>query len=175
MARLSPTCLRGLGASNGRQDHTVLPYAIASFVLRTGCSLTETALRTNLRAQRCRVHHTASRVRHDRDTPLLGDEMARAGSADLPDGESEIFLREGLDDPNHFEISAQIEVYAHRTFPRSNSAKIVRHCWIVFGAAWNWVALCGNSSESRLLSAWRWRLAGHCNSSCHRRQRIDGS
>jgi hypothetical protein len=32
-----------------------------------------------------------------------------------------------------------------RTFPRSNSAKIVRDCWIVFGAAWNWVALCGNS------------------------------
>ena len=35
LSPVGPTCLRGLGASNGRQDHTVLPYAIASFVLRT--------------------------------------------------------------------------------------------------------------------------------------------
>jgi hypothetical protein len=70
LSPVGPTCLRGLGASNGRQDHTVLPYATprfakrfrrvwypsdeilakaetAPFVLRTGRSLTETALRTN--------------------------------------------------------------------------------------------------------------------------------
>src|SRR6266852_2682018 len=27
LSPVGPTCLRGLGASNGRQDHTVLPYA----------------------------------------------------------------------------------------------------------------------------------------------------
>ena len=32
-----------------------------------------------------------------RETPLVRAGMARAGSADLPDGESGIFLRKGLD------------------------------------------------------------------------------
>jgi hypothetical protein len=35
---------------------------------------------------------------------------------DLPGEASEMFLREGLDDPNQFEIAAQIEVYAQRIF-----------------------------------------------------------
>ncbi len=33
---VGPTRLRRLGISNGCQDHTVLPYAPASFVLRAG-------------------------------------------------------------------------------------------------------------------------------------------
>ena len=42
-----------------------------------------------------------------RDPPLLGDEMARAGRTDLPDGESEMFFTKGLDDPNHIGIVAK--------------------------------------------------------------------
>jgi hypothetical protein len=101
MASLSPvgpTCLRGLGASNGRQDHTVLPYASPRFARRlrrawypSGEILAnaETApfvLRAVARSRkppceqparrRCRVHHIPSRVRDDRDPPLLGDETA---------------------------------------------------------------------------------------------------
>jgi hypothetical protein len=34
----------------------------------------------------------------------------------LPDSESEIFLREGLDDPNHVEITGQIKFCAQRIF-----------------------------------------------------------
>jgi hypothetical protein len=49
----------------------------------------------HLARRRIRVHRIPSRVRDDRDTPLLGDEMARADRTDLPDGESEIFWREG--------------------------------------------------------------------------------
>jgi hypothetical protein len=37
-------------------------------------------------------------VHDDREAPLLRAGMARAGSADLPDGESEIFFGRGLDD-----------------------------------------------------------------------------
>jgi hypothetical protein len=38
-----------------------------------------------------------SNVHDDREAPLLRAGMARAGSADLPDGESEIFFGRGLD------------------------------------------------------------------------------
>jgi hypothetical protein len=51
-----------------------------------------------------------------RDRPSCRERTGRAGSADLPDSESEIFLREGLDDPNHLEITGQIKVYARRIF-----------------------------------------------------------
>ena len=37
---VGPTRLRGLGISNGCQDHTTSPYADASFVLRAVASLT---------------------------------------------------------------------------------------------------------------------------------------
>jgi hypothetical protein len=42
--------------------------------------------------------------------------MGQAGSADLFDGQSEISLSEGLDDPNHLEIAEQIKFYAQRIF-----------------------------------------------------------
>ena len=40
-----------------------------------------------------RVHRIPPHVRDDREPPLSSGETARAGSADLPDGESGIFLR----------------------------------------------------------------------------------
>jgi hypothetical protein len=42
--------------------------------------------------------------------------MAQAGSADLPDGLSEIFFRKGLDHPNQLEMSCKIRLRAHRIF-----------------------------------------------------------
>src|SRR5207248_11458721 len=66
MARLSPvgpTCLRGLGASNGRQDHTVLPYANSVVRLARREPLTSlTSPCDHLTRRRIRVHHIPSRV-----------------------------------------------------------------------------------------------------------------
>ena len=90
-ARLSRSRLRRLDTSNGCQDHTVLPYASHRHpdLRRTMCcpqemlederrssarhcrSRKRSALRQTLRARRCRVHRILSRVRDDRDTPLL--------------------------------------------------------------------------------------------------------
>ena len=102
LSPVGPACLRGLGASNGRQDHTVLPYATPRFARRlrrawypSGEILAKaenSAVRLARRPlahgnrpankparRRCRVHHVPSRVRDDRDPPLLGDEMAPTG------------------------------------------------------------------------------------------------
>src|SRR3954447_2172486 len=51
------------------------------------------------RLVRCRVHRIPHPTfRDDREAPLFeGCRMAQAGSADLPDGESEIFFGRGLD------------------------------------------------------------------------------
>jgi hypothetical protein len=69
-ARLSPTCLRRLDTSNGCQDHTVLPYALAPFVLRAVARSRKTALRTHAR-RRHRVHRIPSHVRDDARPPLV--------------------------------------------------------------------------------------------------------
>jgi hypothetical protein len=52
--------LRRLDTSNGCQDHTVLPSASASFVWRASIAHGRTALRSYLRARRCRVHRISS-------------------------------------------------------------------------------------------------------------------
>ena len=43
----------------------------------------------------------------------MGEDAGISG-VDLPDGTSEIFLRGGLDDPNHIESTHEIEFLAHR-------------------------------------------------------------
>src|SRR6266536_4970624 len=60
-----------LDISNGCQDHTVLPYATNVVRPARYCSLTENRPANNLARRRCRVHRILSRVRDDRDTPLL--------------------------------------------------------------------------------------------------------
>lgn len=70
--------LRGLGTSNGCRDHTVLPYAEPSFVLRAMESLTvDAALRLRRRADA--LASTASRPAFvtTRDPPLCRNETAR--------------------------------------------------------------------------------------------------
>ena len=56
----------------------------APFVLRAGRSLTANRPAIKLARRRCRVHHIPSRVRDDRDPPLLGDETARTGELICP-------------------------------------------------------------------------------------------
>ena len=72
--------LRDLTPAPRRQDHTTSPYASATLVRRS-----------------LRVHRISPHVRDDRDPSLSSGETARAGSADLPDGESGIFFARGLD------------------------------------------------------------------------------
>ena len=95
-ARSGRLRLRQLGTSNGCQDHTVLPYATAPFVLRAGARSRITRPAITLARRRCRVHRIPSRVRDDRETPLLGWDGTDF-SFDLPDGLSGIFFAEGLD------------------------------------------------------------------------------
>jgi hypothetical protein len=99
---------RQLGTSNGCRDHMVLPYATTRLrqeaspgfdaVRPAHCRpLTETALRTTLRADAA-----ASTASHPAFVtiairPSCRERTGRAGSADLPDGESEIFFSKGLD------------------------------------------------------------------------------
>jgi hypothetical protein len=56
----------------------------------------KSALRTHAR-RRCRVHRIPSRVRDDRDTPLLPGQDGEASRVDLPDATSGIFLLAALD------------------------------------------------------------------------------
>jgi hypothetical protein len=66
--------LRRFGISNGCQDHTVLPYASAPFVFAPDNRSQDKPALRSLARRRCRVHRIPSRVRDDRDTPLLTGE-----------------------------------------------------------------------------------------------------
>jgi hypothetical protein len=87
---------RQVGASNGRRDHTVLPYASASFV----CALLTAHGNPpcdNATRRRCRVHRILSRVRDDVRPPLLPGKDGRISGPDLRDGSRGIFSIAGLD------------------------------------------------------------------------------
>src|SRR3984893_13089032 len=67
-----------LTPASGSQDHTILPYAatsLARMLLITHRLITRPAIPSH--ARRCRVHRTPSRVRDDRDTPLLWGGMRK--------------------------------------------------------------------------------------------------
>jgi hypothetical protein len=108
-----------LTPASGRQDHTTSPSATISRQrsCRASCRPAssgedgwqhrssarrpiahgKTRPAISLRARRCRVHRIPPRVRDDsRSAPHPGG-TGRACRDDLPDGLSEIFLREGLD------------------------------------------------------------------------------
>ena len=78
-ARLGSQHLRRLDTSNGCQDHTVLPYAQTSVVLRT-CNRSRGSTRpaTATARRRSRVHHIPSRVRDDARPPLLPERDGRS-------------------------------------------------------------------------------------------------
>jgi RHS repeat-associated protein len=69
----------------------------APFVLRAVARSRETALRTHLRARRCRVHRIPSRVRDDREPPLFRERTIRRIELSLPVWQAKIFSKEGLD------------------------------------------------------------------------------
>src|SRR5271169_3343122 len=77
--RLADAYPRNLTPASGRQDHTALPSALAPLVLR-----------------HCRVHRIPPRVDDVAQRPSVGQDGGSRRS-DLPDAESEIFLRKGLD------------------------------------------------------------------------------
>jgi hypothetical protein len=68
--RSDRTCHRQLDTSNGCRDHTVLPYALAPFVLRAGVAHEKLALRHRCAPTLLRPPHP-SHVRDDARPPLL--------------------------------------------------------------------------------------------------------
>ena len=89
--RLGYQNLRQLDTSNGCQDHTVLPYAPASFVCAPSYAHKPSArpAKTIARPTLPRPPHPAPYVRDDRDTPLLWGRdgaVCRAVSTKSPRG-----------------------------------------------------------------------------------------
>src|SRR5260370_18464603 len=83
-----------LAPASGRQDHTTLPSAWASFV----------------NAPPKRPPHPASNVRDDREAPLLWERDSESCKFDLGRGQSEIFFALHLADPNQLELVHEIRI-----------------------------------------------------------------
>ena len=98
--------------SHGCQNHTVVPYASAPYVLRDVNTHEFTSPCIHLPRRRCCVHYIPPRVRDDRDTPLLSRRDGAEIATDLGSMESDISLQRRLDDPNQFESVQQIRFYA---------------------------------------------------------------
>jgi hypothetical protein len=132
LSPVGPTHLRQLDISNGCQDHTTSPYAATSTNPSTGHVLPAKILTEALkrrsscalllthgnppcehtsRARRCRVHRIPSRVRDDRDTPLVSGWDGAGCRYESGQAKSGIFLRTGLDGANHLELAQQIGVF----------------------------------------------------------------
>jgi hypothetical protein len=80
-----------LDISNGCQDHTILPYALAPFVLRAVVCSRKTALRTHCAPDAAASTASPPAFVTIAKRPSCRERTGRAGSADLPDGKSEIF------------------------------------------------------------------------------------
>src|ERR1700720_2622650 len=88
--------LRRLDTSNGCQDHTALPSALAPFVsARVNRSRVEPALRSRCAPALPRPPHPVPNVRDDRDTPLSRDGMAADIEVIWVSGEQEYFCKRG--------------------------------------------------------------------------------
>ena len=84
------------------------PRGFAGFWRRSSCA--PSLAHGNRPANKLRADAAASTTSHPAFVtiairPCCRDRTGRAGSADLPDALSEIFWREGLDDPNRLEIA----------------------------------------------------------------------
>jgi hypothetical protein len=89
---------RQLGTSHGCRDHTVLPYAATSVILRAVLAHGKTRPANNL-SRLTLPASTASRPAFvtTRDPPLLPGRDSTERATDLGRMKSGIFLREGLD------------------------------------------------------------------------------
>jgi hypothetical protein len=74
-----------LAPASGRQNHTISPSAIASFV------------RAMIAPELSRPSHPASYVRDDRETPLMWERDGDSYKFDLGSSRSDLFSRDGLD------------------------------------------------------------------------------
>ena len=95
--RLDQIRHRQLDISHGCQNHTVLPYAATSVILRAVSAHGITALRTRFAPDAACVHRIPPRVRDDARSAPLVETGRREITADLGLMERGIFLREGLD------------------------------------------------------------------------------
>jgi hypothetical protein len=90
----------------------------------------QSALRSRSHAQRCRVHRISSRVRDDRDTPLLVGRDGRGYAGDLGKNEMRIFFAMGLDSADHTKSSPSGAVFfarRHRIFSANTAASSLDH------------------------------------------------
>src|SRR5207248_11437962 len=88
-----------LTPASRRQDHTTSPSASAPFVKSTN-----------------RVHRIPSRVRDDREPPLVGTRR-RGYNFDLGQIGNGMFFEMGLDSPNHVDPVQQIRPCAQLAYP----------------------------------------------------------
>ncbi len=121
---------RQLDISHGCQNHTVLPYASAPYVLRDVNRSRVAPPHGHLPRRRCRVHHIPPRVRDDRDTPLLSRRDSAEKATDLGRRGSCLFLRARLDVANHVELATENRALAHRpSIPVSHRGHLPRLVW----------------------------------------------
>src|SRR6202165_6241999 len=102
-----------LTPASRRQDHTILPSALASFVSALLIAHRPMRARPAItsRAQRCRVHRIPPRVRDDRDTPLQWDGTARDIDLIWVRRERKFFWK--------WDWTAGIRLSLEQSFPRS--------------------------------------------------------
>ena len=112
---------RQLDTSHGCQNHTVLPYATASYVLRDVSRSRVAPPCSHL--PRRRLASTASRLAFVTIAIRPSVETGqREIATDLGREGSRLFLPRRLDDPNHIESARQIRFFAQRLFRRGARA-----------------------------------------------------
>src|SRR3954470_21932267 len=94
----------------------ILPANLTPASRRQNHTTSPSAART-VRQQHVRVHRIPSRVRDDRERPLVGRDGAGYGF-DLGEKRRSLFLQSGLDRPNQIEAVQEITFYLHRANPR---------------------------------------------------------
>jgi hypothetical protein len=107
-ARLGSQHLRQFSTSNGYQDHTVLPYALASLVWRDDNRSRQAALQSIFTHDDAASTASRPNVRDDGQRPFFSGQDGAAYSFDLPDAPSEIFLQGSLDRANHVDPTEEI-------------------------------------------------------------------
>ena len=143
VARLGFANLRQLDASNGRQDHTVLPYAASSaknfdqpsagqpkhlakaFKRRSSARdvrSRKTALRTPLAPDAAASTATRPNVRDDGQRPSSQDGMAGVVGVIWVASRSGIFLRPRLDRANQIEVAGENRALAQGRGPMISTA-----------------------------------------------------
>jgi hypothetical protein len=101
-----------------------------------------------------------------RNAPLSRDGTAQTSIYDLPDEHSEIFLRKGLDDPNHVESAHENRLYAQADFarPQGHRPGQADGCDVTFASAKRMVSV--RSVGQIVFRYWRHLLLLSAESHC---------